>query len=304
MAKHYLIENQANHDFQSNNFYTYELVNPATMQPFYVGKGRDNRAWKHVLMRNNAKANQSNPHKAATIAQIINNGMQVIVRIISTFNTEDDAFTDERRLIELYGQRSTGSGILTNICNGGEGNTSEGIPVCQYNLFGEFVAEYKNAKEAMRLNGWSNYSTISACCSHKEASYKGFIWAYKGIPPKLRSKVRPVYQWSLGGEFINKFSSQSEAAQVCKCDASTINDCLKGYVRQAVGFMWTYLNVSPGSVRPTIEVRKPVVHLNTSQTFVSVTSAAKATGHNIGAVSACCSGKRLDVGGDRFAYLT
>lgn len=56
MEKKYELVNESNHIFKSNNFYVYELINPNTMLPFYVGKGRDRRAWGHISMRNNTKA--------------------------------------------------------------------------------------------------------------------------------------------------------------------------------------------------------------------------------------------------------
>ena len=150
---------------------------------------------------------KSNPAKSRKIAKIIKDNKKVIIKIVNGNLNERDAHNKEQQLIEHYGRRCTRTGILTNILRGGEGHTCDGIPVCQYTLLGEFVAEYKNAKEAAAKNGWKHYSTITGCCRGRERSYKGFLWAYKNKSPKLRSKIKPLYQWSFEGKLLNIFVS-------------------------------------------------------------------------------------------------
>lgn len=301
-SKLYVIENVANHLFQSNDFYVYMLIHPVTNLPFYVGKGRDSRGWKHILLRNNPKVSNANPHLYNTIRKIINDCQQVIVRIVKTFSTEADAFVHEQSLIKQIGRSCDGAGTLTNITRGGEGNTSNGKAIDQYSMFGEYVGTYSNAKEAARINGWPYYTTISACCTGRERSYKGYLWCYSGEQPTTPTKIRPIYQWTLTGQFVSRYKSISEAANKIECDPSTIRDCLNGHIRAACGYMWSY-NDTPPTLRPDRKKRQ-VIHRNTGLTYDSVTLAAKATNHNIGHVSACCNGKRESIGGDRFSYVT
>ena len=128
--------NECNHDFTSNLYYVYELIDPTTNVVFYVGKGKTDRAWKPIIMRHNKKLIASNPHKHNTISKIINDHkLPVKVRIVSSFGCETDAFAAEIQLIELHGRKCTGEGTLTNINEGGEGNKQPGTPVCQYTLW-------------------------------------------------------------------------------------------------------------------------------------------------------------------------
>lgn len=246
MDKKYILLNIAQYDFKSNNFYVYELINPVTQQPFYVGKGRENRAWKHILMRHNKKLWKSNPHKFHTINKIIDKERcQVIVKLVSSHKTESNAFLAEQKLVAKYGRCSNKSGILTNILAGGEGYTQDGKIVCQYTMWGDLIREYKNAKEAALQNGWKHYSVICGCCRHRERSYKGFLWAYKGQQPQLLKKKKPIYQWTLSRKFVAVYSSIAEAARSIPCDPSTINDSIRYYNNKAVGFLWTKTNQPP-----------------------------------------------------------
>ncbi len=301
MKKKYELINIAKHIFKSNNFYVYELINPNTLLPFYVGKGRDNRAWRHISLRNNKKLQRSNPHKFNTINKIINGGRNVIVKIISTHMTEIQAFKKEQLLIKKYGRIVDRSGLLTNLLKGGEGYTQDGKPVNQFTMWGEYIKTYKNAKEATRVNGWKNYSTICGCCKGREKSYKGFLWAHVGQHPKILTKAKPVYQWTLDGKFVKVYRNVSTAARELKCDSSTIGDCVVGYNRLAVGFLWTY-DKKPPLLRKKKNT-KPVKHINTAKLYLSVTEAAIATGHNIGDISACCNGRKSKIGKDKFCYI-
>lgn len=48
--------------------------------------------------------------------------------------------------------------------------------VLQFDLEGEFIAEYNSAKEAAMLN---NLSNVGACCRGKYKTAGGYIWRYK-----------------------------------------------------------------------------------------------------------------------------
>jgi hypothetical protein len=113
-------------------FYIYFLINPITQQPFYVGVGKKNRRSNVPREQSHIKEalqyskgtyhKQANRHKLNTILQIINSGLEVIIKISDiTYELEVDAFNEEIRLISLYGRRDLGTGILTNMTDGGEG---------------------------------------------------------------------------------------------------------------------------------------------------------------------------------------
>ena len=75
--------------------------------PYYVGKGKDKRAWaKHNL-------------------NIPNDERRII--FVATKLLEHEAFILEIRLIQMYGRKDIKTGILRNITDGGEG-TSGWVP--------------------------------------------------------------------------------------------------------------------------------------------------------------------------------
>jgi hypothetical protein len=98
-------------------FYVYQLIDPATNSPFYVGKGSGNRP-KHHLYEN--KDNTTNMRKYNKIQKIKRANNSVEVDIIEDNLSEDAAFALEVLLIMKLGRRGIDpNGILTNIHAGG-----------------------------------------------------------------------------------------------------------------------------------------------------------------------------------------
>jgi hypothetical protein len=85
------------------------------MIPFYVGKGTDKRAYKH-LTESLEKTN--NPEKVKEIQKILESGKTPIIKIMYA-ETESEAFELEEFLTYHWGLRHKG-GILTNMQYGGE----------------------------------------------------------------------------------------------------------------------------------------------------------------------------------------
>jgi DNA invertase Pin-like site-specific DNA recombinase len=97
-------------------FYVYELFNPIKNEPFYVGKGKNNRYAHHFTTKKD-----NNKHKKNTIDKIVKLGEKVIVKIVFRSNNEIDVLSKETELILSYGRNDNKTGILTNLTNGGEG---------------------------------------------------------------------------------------------------------------------------------------------------------------------------------------
>jgi hypothetical protein len=99
-----------------NVFYVYEHWRPDTDCCFYVGKGKNKRAWQFSSMRN--------PHYKSIVAKINDLGHQVDVRIIKSNLSHDDAISFEIERIAFYGVKN-----LSNMTLGGDGlkNPSEEV---------------------------------------------------------------------------------------------------------------------------------------------------------------------------------
>lgn len=97
-------------------YYVYELVNPNTNQPFYIGKGSGKRAELHTIK---AKLNKKseNPYKDNVIKMLLQENKEPIINIIEWFDYENLAYDAEEKLIQLHGRKVFDEGgILTNIC--------------------------------------------------------------------------------------------------------------------------------------------------------------------------------------------
>lgn len=118
-------------------YYIYILNNPIINLPFYIGVGKENRKsntrreHQHkkdaIRLREGKKLKKPNKHKLNTILQILDSGLDVQITIHKYFNNEADAFNEEVRLIAQYGRKDLGTGILTNMTDGGEGCVNQSL---------------------------------------------------------------------------------------------------------------------------------------------------------------------------------
>ena len=118
-------------------YYIYILKNPITGLPFYVGVGKRDRKktgprekshiGEALNFKNGKVGKHTNKHKLNTILQILDSGKEVDIEIGNRYEDEKLAFDEEIRLIAYYGRRDLGTGILTNMTDGGEGNMNPSI---------------------------------------------------------------------------------------------------------------------------------------------------------------------------------
>lgn len=94
-----------------NNYYVYQYINPLTKQPYYIGKGKDNRCYIHLNLKSTFNKRFNGYNK-----KLISQGIQPIIIKIKENMTEKDAYNLEEKLIKKYGRKGIDdNGILLNI---------------------------------------------------------------------------------------------------------------------------------------------------------------------------------------------
>lgn len=99
---------------EDRSYYVYVYVDPRDGEPFYVGKGKNGRAWDHVREFKKGKVHP-NTLFYSKLNKLFKNGLEPEVEIYADGLTEDDALGIEASLIEHYGRKYSNDGCLVNI---------------------------------------------------------------------------------------------------------------------------------------------------------------------------------------------
>lgn len=111
---------------------------------------------------------------------------------------------------------------------------TQSVSVCQYDMAGNFLNEYKSIADARDLLGIHN---IWNCCQGKSKSAGGYIWKYRDEKHKSNNNHRiEVIQMDLDGKIISKYESISEAER--QTGAKCISECCSGKRKTSGGFRW------------------------------------------------------------------
>lgn len=116
-------------------------------------------------------------------------------------------------------------------------------PIKQYTKDGTFIKEYNSIVEAEHAFGKEQGRTlIWHCVNHIKPSALGYLWSYSNedvvIPIQKRSK--PVIQYDLDKNIINKFSSVKEASKYLNVSDQTLIIHLKNENEIYKNYIWKY----------------------------------------------------------------
>lgn len=100
-----------------NIYYVYQLRLENSEDPFYIGKGKGRRAKNHLL---NCMLTGTT-RKVHTIKKAQSLGIKINIEILHDNLEEQTSLDLECNYIAMYGRLDNGTGILTNLTNGGDG---------------------------------------------------------------------------------------------------------------------------------------------------------------------------------------
>jgi hypothetical protein len=237
--KNIKIINSVNHDFKTDNYYCYELIDPSNNEVFYVGKGKHYRFRDHLY-----PYSSNNKHKNNKIKKILEENTYIIARIIFSCISEQQAYNYEQTTISNYNN-------LTNLTVGGSNAPQKPCrSVNQYNLFGELIRTFTSYHAAAASFSSNSNLTIPSqileCCRGATPTCKNYYWSWADVNKILRprTKILPVSQWSLQGEYINRFTSAAEAGRALAIDGRDILTSIRrGPNCTSNGFIWRYLKI-------------------------------------------------------------
>ncbi len=244
------------------NYYVYELIDPRTVQTFYVGAGSGSNTHKRLLDHlGEAKSGKStNDDKCTTIRQLIAEGLMPGITVHECVD-QTHSTTLEKQLIKQHGMKKDG-GILTNRHPGGGGIRGAGRagnkngrlpprPVYQFDLNGMLIRCWPAITQAARGIGVSHTAIINACKGlHSTKTVGGFRWSYNDqqLDPLVKSQpaLKRIYkQFDLEGNYIATWATGVDIKRQLGIDNSTILKHLKGKIRHAGGFLWSRELLNP-----------------------------------------------------------
>lgn len=122
------------------------------------------------------------------------------------------------------------------------------------------------------------------------------------------SNYREVYQYSLNGDFIRKFSSQQEASMSFNKKKSTISNCVNGVQDTALGYIWKreYLGDKISPLNKINSRAIPILQMdmdgNVIKKWDSMCAIEKQLNISASKICLCCQGKRKTTKGYKFKY--
>ena len=237
-------------------------------EPFYIGKGKENRAYSH----------SGNTHTKNKIQQILREGADPLVIIKKKKLTEKQALDLEEKLIALIGRRDLKTGPLTNWHSAGADSAlkdkTHHSKSCSKAQTKRFSCPEARAIQATKYYEWleKNPETHKQLVARRKATSRSpeyrqraseITKAWRQNPAnaakqdEARRKVlqsqefkeqqsrrfggRRVRVWK-GDQYVGEFVSQQEVVRCLGISACNLTKCLKYGRKESGGYRFKYSN--------------------------------------------------------------
>lgn len=233
-----------------------------------------------------------------------------ILESFDSYDSKQLSFLEDFYIKKYNSLKPNGYNMVPGGYNGS--GLAKGKPIEQYDLDGNYIAEYPSAHEASRSTG-INFSSICACARGETKQIKGYQWKYKDSNKEIfclekKYVIQKVYQFSLDGKYLAEYNNLQEAYSLTGITKSLI--CLSCLypTRTAGGYHWSYNKdyIVPNYKLQGQSNKKPVKQFDKYNNFIaeypSILDAEKQTGVNKGNISSVCCGHRKSAGGYIWQY--
>lgn len=169
--------------------------------------------------------------------------------ILEEFDEFDQNKLNELEIyyIEKYNaMKPNGYNMVPGGTNGA--GLAKGKPVQQYDLKGNFIAEYSSAHQADYATG-INYSSICACCRGEITHTKQYQWKYindkkliTDISNDNNIKImdRRILQYSLDKKLLHTYNTMDEASKKTNTSKSLISRACNHLANTGNSFLWRF----------------------------------------------------------------
>lgn len=212
-------------------YYTYILINSINSQPFYVGKGVRSRMYQHKRDALNPNYCHRSVHRK--IQSVMNKGGDVLYKKVGQVS-ESAAFESEIKMIEQYGRKDLGTGILCNLTDGGDGGSKvnpesverraakhRGMKRSEESkkLMSEVQKEL--AKERQEQYGWKKDPKSEAT---RVAKRTGVPWSEvaRNVKRNKPTAKSVLVHKKTDSVFVGEYESISLCGKELQCDITTI----------------------------------------------------------------------------------
>ena len=197
-------------------YYVYRLIDPRNGQTFYVGKGKGNRVFQHVIgtldyydgVDKEIHDYDADPNKMQIIREINDANLKVIHVIQRWHLTEKEAFEVEAALIDCFPGLSniqSGHGSEYGVCNTDELEARLSAKTYEEPEFGYIIIKVKNWRldEMAAKFGAQNarYEATRGCWHNRKPSLDKYPYIFS-VTGGIVREVYKIKEWHDAGKRI------------------------------------------------------------------------------------------------------
>lgn len=223
--------------------YLYRHIRLDKNEPFYIGIGTKQPRIHNSIKSEYRRAYETNRKESYIWNKIVS---KTSYEIEILFESDDYEFIKQKEIefISLYGRINNGTGILSNMTDGGDGfigyvPSKEKIAKHKIFMTGRKQSQEEIQKRIESRKGYlhSEETKLKISNSHKgkKPSKEHLEKLYKG---QILANSKPINQYDLKGNFIRGWQSATIAAKEINLHPTSIRHCVQGKTKTSGGYIW------------------------------------------------------------------